>query len=95
MTMTPPSRDLRLEVFEGDPISHSNPCRTLDGWEIRLGKPRSFAAAIISTGAANLKLPDRLPPTGLLFQIKSPGKSEWADLFTRVESQSGFNPPTA
>ncbi len=95
MTMTPPSRDLRLEVFEGDPVRQANPCRALDGWEIRMGQPRNFTTAAIVTGAANLKLPDRLPLTGLLFQIKSPGNSEWADLFTRLESQSAFKPSTA
>jgi len=83
MTFTPPSRELRLEVHEGESSELS---LALDGWQVRLGQARSFATATLTGGAASLQL----PPNTQLFQIKSPGSSEWTDLFTQV-----VRPPSA
>jgi len=84
MTFTPPSRELRLEVHEGESSALS---LALDGWQVRLGQTRTFATATLTAGAAALQL----PPSTQLFQIKSPGKSEWTDLFTQV----AVKPPSA
>jgi hypothetical protein len=77
MTFTPPSRELQLEVHEGESTALS---LALDGWQVRLGQARSFTTATLTAGAAALQL----PPKTQLFQIKSPSNSEWTDLFTQV-----------
>jgi hypothetical protein len=77
MTFTPPSRELRLEVHEGDSSAFS---LALDGWQVRLGQARAFDTTTLTGGAGTLQL----PPNTQLFQIKSPGSSEWTDLFTQV-----------
>jgi hypothetical protein len=79
MTFTQASRELQLEVCEGE---SAGPSLALDGWQVRLGHPRQFNTATLTGGMAVLQL----PPNTLHFQIKSPASSEWMDLFTQMSS---------
>jgi hypothetical protein len=80
MTFAPASRELQLEVCEGE---SAGPSLALDGWQVRLGHPRQFSTATLTGGVAVLQL----PPNSGHFQIKSPGGSEWMDLFTQLSSR--------
>jgi hypothetical protein len=77
MTFTPSSRELQLEVHEGESSALS---LALDGWQVRLGQARRFVTTTLAGGTAALQF----PPNAQLFQIKSPSASEWTDLFTQV-----------
>jgi hypothetical protein len=79
VTFAQQSRELRLDVREGD---SPTPSLALDGWQVRLGHPRQFSTATLTGGVAVLQL----PADSRQFQIKSPGGSEWTDLFTQVEA---------
>lgn len=88
MTVASAARELHLQVHEGESGALS---RALDGWQVRLGQARSFASATLSGGAAALQAQITGKGAGYVFQIKSPGSSEWTDLFT----QATVKPPPA
>jgi len=74
------TRELRLDVFEGDFAAKPARSLALDGWEFRLG---ALGSTIIRAGGAILRLPERLSAP-LNLQVRQSAKSEWLDLYART-----------
>jgi hypothetical protein len=86
VSVTPKTRELRLEIFESDRPGAAAPSRALDGWELRAGHARDVQAVPVKNGLATIRLPERIDPSHFQLQARNPDTREWVDLHARLHT---------